>query len=306
MTLQARLSDGFCVQALLLLALTACGTLIGNPEEDEDTKKKDPITSPLGSETPTPMDQGTVRFALADAPVDDAEHVFIYVKAMGLKSDAAADFTDLTLDTVKELDLLQYRSGLSYDFGDINIEPGDYSEIRLVLDSENHAKIVLKDGSEEALKVPSGTSSGLKIKSNFSVAKGETTKMVVEFDLYRSLKVTGGGSGNGNGQGNGDKPAKYMLKPVLKAVKEAKVGKVVLTPAGEETVACAYLAEAKPKTPNAECDGAEGTGVLIDGTIVIPFLRAGSYAIVTFNKDGKAAGELAAAVEAGKSTELPN
>ncbi len=70
--------------------------------------------------------------------------------------------------------------------------PADtYQEIRLVL-GEGSAIVV--DGEYEPLTVPSGTSSGLKLKGPFTVPGGGVTHLTLDMDLGQSVRVNGNGS----------------------------------------------------------------------------------------------------------------
>src|SRR5690625_183980 len=72
-----------------------------------------------------------------------------------------------------------------------------YSEVRLVLGSENH---VVADGAVHDLKVPSGSASGYKIKFDKRLDRGDRLNLILAFDVIDSTHRTG------NGQ--------YILRPV--------------------------------------------------------------------------------------------
>lgn len=79
-----------------------------------------------------------------------------------------------------------------------DLPAGRYSEIRLVLGSENH---VVADGTVHDLKVPSGSASGYKIKFDEKLDRGDRLDLILAFDVIDSIHRTG------NGQ--------YMLRPVI-------------------------------------------------------------------------------------------
>lgn len=88
----------------------------------------------------------------------------------------------------------------------VDVPEGDYTELRLMV--EDIAKIELSAGGTEDLEIPSGASSGLKIKGDFSVIDSMPTIMIVDFDLLRSVNRFG--------------PLmapKYKMNPVLRLIK---------------------------------------------------------------------------------------
>ena len=98
-------------------------------------------------------------------------------------------------------DLLELNNGNEALLADIDIPEGELKEIRLILGANNHLVV---DGDTLELKVPSGSSSGLKIKIDADIEEGKEYKLVLDFDASRSI-VKAGNSG------------KYNLKPVIHA-----------------------------------------------------------------------------------------
>ncbi|WP_421891390.1 DUF4382 domain-containing protein [Marinoscillum sp.] len=98
-------------------------------------------------------------------------------------------------------DLLELNNGNEALLADIDIPEGELKEVRLILGENNHLVI---EGDTLELKVPSGSSSGLKIKIDADIEEGNEYKLVLDFDAARSI-VKAGNSG------------KYNLKPVIHA-----------------------------------------------------------------------------------------
>ncbi len=98
-------------------------------------------------------------------------------------------------------DLLELNNGNEALLADIDIPEGELKEVRLILGANNHLVV---DGDTVELKVPSGSSSGLKIKIDADIEEGKEYKLVLDFDASRSI-VKAGNSG------------KYNLKPVIHA-----------------------------------------------------------------------------------------
>jgi hypothetical protein len=94
---------------------------------------------------------------------------------------------------VLSLNLLELRAGLEASLALGEIPAGTYDEIRLHV---AEAVLEFADGSpSQPFKIPSGMSSGIKIKveGGFTVAGGGTTVLVLDFDLGGSFHTTGEG-----------------------------------------------------------------------------------------------------------------
>lgn len=102
------------------------------------------------------------------------------------------------------LNLLDLDKDSLISFINTNAPVGRLKEIRLILGKDNY---VMKDSVKYALKVPSGKSSGIKIKVKGLLKAGEDNQFTVDFRLRESFKKDGTG--------------KYYLRPVIK-VKIAK------------------------------------------------------------------------------------
>ena len=113
------------------------------------------------------------------------------------------------LEDTLTFNLINLKNGETAILGEQEVPVGNYDEIRLhVVD----AGIVLTDGTEYDLKVPSGDASGLKIKLDpyLSVDDGSYAEVLLDFDVSRSFVVRGNLS---KGKVNG-----FIFKPVVRAV----------------------------------------------------------------------------------------
>ncbi len=148
----------------------------------------------------------TMKVYITDAP-DDYEHIYLDVQEIAVNNGG---WQTLTLTQPDTFDILDYTNGNKLLLADGDIDAGTTTEIRLILGANN--SIVLEDGTTEELKVPSGSSSGLKIKLNNSKTTqgGQTYYVVLDFDAAKSIVVTGNN--------------KYMLKPVIRAYWEEGMG----------------------------------------------------------------------------------
>lgn len=145
-------------------------------------------------------DTGTVYVAATDGPfpatdgcLDSALIEVDRVEVQGTSGFVEIPLTDAT-NGVVTLDLLDLRSGLEQSLAIGELPTGTYHQIRLHIVS---ATMQFTDGSpDQEFKIPSGMQSGLKInvQPNFVIASGQTTPLVLDFDLANSFHVTGTGN----------------------------------------------------------------------------------------------------------------
>ena len=155
---------------------------------------------------------GTIRYAMTDAPSCGYDAVNVTVQKVRIHQSATAAETDggwseVTLNPAKRVDLLTLTNGVLSELGQTSLPAGKYTQIRFVLaanDSTNPLanSIVPTGGTETALKSPSGQQSGIKANVNVDVASNKTIDLVIDFDACKSI-ISAGKSGQ------------YLLKPVL-------------------------------------------------------------------------------------------
>ena len=155
-------------------------------------------------------DAGQIRLLLTDAP-GDLVSAFVTIDRVELIGDVEDDFDGesedgryiLLLDEPFEVDLLTLQDGVTTELADTDLPDGDYRQIRLIVGED--AFVVLEDGTEMDLKVPSGTQTGIKIPLPPITVdeEGDLVVLTVDFDVEQSF-VQRGNSGMG-----------YIFKPVL-------------------------------------------------------------------------------------------
>ncbi|HKK44568.1 MAG TPA: DUF4382 domain-containing protein [Balneolaceae bacterium] len=107
---------------------------------------------------------------------------------------------DLPANPMK-VNLLDLTNGVDTLLSSADLNPGRYSELRLILGNDN---TVMVDSMMHNLKVPSGQHSGYKIKFNTVLNEGETIDVSIDFNAAKSVHEAG-------------RSGKYILRPVLKA-----------------------------------------------------------------------------------------
>ena len=178
---------------------------------------------------------GSVIIKLTDAPFpsDRVDSVLVTIdwiklKKSGEESDdesseegAASSFTMIEVDTT--VNLLELSNGISMVLGELDDVPiGEYSEIRMHV---TEATVVYDLEKRDVIKIPSGNTSGLKIKISPALEVGGFNPAVVliDFDASRSFLVKGNPFNNGNKK---QEITGFKFKPVIRAVPLAHTGEV--------------------------------------------------------------------------------
>lgn len=84
-------------------------------------------------------------------------------------------------------DFLLLVDGVTAELTSVAIEPGRYTMLRLILAETNE---IVFDGTSEALTVPSGTETGVKLSFDVVIEGGETLTATIEFDAATSVIST--------------------------------------------------------------------------------------------------------------------
>jgi len=167
-------------------------------------------------------DSAILRVSLVDAPAD-YDAVYIDIEEVLINTGAEEEtWVSLTGFEPVVYNLLELTNGYSAFLGEAELPEGYINEVRFVLGEDNE---LWMDGEVIPLKVPSGSSSGLKLKIEQAVSGGFVYHLIVDFDAGKSV-VKAGNSG------------KYILKPVLRAQFQSVSGAIsgVVSPADVESI----------------------------------------------------------------------
>lgn len=136
---------------------------------------------------------GQVRFELTDAPIDDAsvQACFITLTDVLVDGESISNFNGK-----QSIDLLAYQNGDVKSLGLANLEAGTYSNVSLVLDYETDANgnspgcyVLTEDNIKHDLYTETNVSNTLSLSSkNFEVREGNTTNIVMDFDVRKGVK----------------------------------------------------------------------------------------------------------------------
>lgn len=197
-------------------------------------------------------EKARLQVSLTDDP-GDYDAVFIDLQDVRINYSTDTSEGWVSLPNVRKgmynlLDLVNDKDTL---LTEADIQPGKIEQIRLILGSNNY---VMVDDEKQMLTTPSAQQSGLKINIHQDLNEGITYKLLLDFDVAKSIHQTGNG--------------KYMLKPTIRAIMQAVGGSIrgfvlpdsvrtsVIAIQGADTVASTYT---------------------LDGSYMIKGLDAGTY-----------------------------
>ena len=169
-----------------------------------------------GGSSPAPTSgTGNLRVALTDAPSCGYSAVNVTVQKVRVHQSASASDSDpgwseVVLNPAQRVDLLTLTNGVLSELGQTPLAAGKYTQMRLVLASNDSANpmansVVPDSGTETALTTPSAQQSGLKMNVDIDIAPGKLADFVLDFDACKSI-VRAGNSG------------RYLLKPVVRVI----------------------------------------------------------------------------------------
>lgn len=213
---------------------------------------------------------GTLRMFLVDAPagiaaVDSLKVVFeeVLVHRGSDGDEGEGEWITVLHDTLaveeRTFDLMQLVNGVFATLGEMSLEAGTYTQIRIIIES---ATIVV-DGVPYDLAIPSGTQTGIKLVRDFRIEPNVITELILDFDIAQSLHESPPGSGN------------YKLKPTIRVMQVVLSGTIsgTVTPTGIGAVVYAL----DPATADTV------TTTIVDpdtGEYVLQALLAGTYDVL--------------------------
>ena len=160
-----------------------------------------------GNDSSPGATKSSFTLSVTDAPIDDAAAVEMQFIEVRLRRKDGI-WISFPFDNPKTIDLLELQGMLTSDLlADIPLGVGRYGEIRLLVVDDgpqglaNHVELL--DGTFAPLDIPSGSTTGLKIKGDFIILNTGPTSVVVDFDLRQSVKRKG-------------KSGKFNFKPRLR------------------------------------------------------------------------------------------
>lgn len=178
---------------------------------------------PFKSRTVTSLDKlgsanGNFRIVVTDAPFTYAKvsSAKIIVKQIEVKS--TTDTSTTLLGKPIELDLVALKNGLVTAVVDLNLPPGQYKELMVISES---GSIDLTSGNHYNLKIPSGDTSGIKVKIDppINITTQASSDIILDFDLARSFVPQGDSK-------NEESITGFHFKPVVRGANRTTAGTV--------------------------------------------------------------------------------
>jgi hypothetical protein len=159
---------------------------------------------------------GQMKLAVADAPVDGAQAVV--VKFIGVElTGNSGNPVEITFPQPKSIDLLNQSGTASAVLFDQPIPAGSYGQIRVMVVADgdpSNSYITLSDGTMHGLQVPSGSQTGLKLVSGFTVPSSGVVDYIIDFDLRQAITCPPG------------QATACTLKPAERLVDNTTVGNI--------------------------------------------------------------------------------
>lgn len=151
-----------------------------------------------------------VQFSLTDAPSLKGYQA-LYLDVQGVDY-AVGDSAWVSLPVTPSIvNLLGLTNGQDTLLANVELEAGQkVSQVRLHLGDNN--TLVLADGSNVNIKVPSGKTSGLKFNIHSVAATNSGYKVIIDFNAEKSVVAKGNGS--------------YSLKPVIRGYIVANTSRI--------------------------------------------------------------------------------
>lgn len=174
--------------------------------------------SACSSDSSNSDDTGTVSVSITDAPVANASEVHLAISGITFKGPDGQVFHSLATGAVPDytqVELTELAGTLSETLlSNIEMTAGEYQWIRLevVTEGDMDTYLVLDDGSEHELTIPSTT--GLKLNRGFTLPANGSASFTLDVNLQKSLVEEASG---------------YKLKPVIRMVDNVEVGHIAGT-----------------------------------------------------------------------------
>ncbi|MCG6188620.1 DUF4382 domain-containing protein [Maribellus maritimus] len=227
--------------------------------------------------------KGRINVHLTDAPfpVDLISHTYVTIDRVEIRQKTEVDMeeSDDTFLVLSEetmvVDLLELTNGITEQIASVDLEAGYYDMVKLRV---TDATVVLTNGSEFELKVPSGSSSGLKVKiqPEIYLEEGQTSDVLLDFDVSKSFVV----------KGSLDNIKGFNFKPVVRGVYMGAAGRIegnvtdTLEAPLEDVMVKAWL-NSEMENSNLEEDSTYVSSFTDElGDYKIIGLREGTYTVV--------------------------
>ena len=202
---------------------------------------------------------------------------------------------EVNFDKPRKINLLTLQNGKTALLDQAVLSAGEIQHVRFILDVSQCYVELDGDGENTVpLTVPSGDQTGYKAIGGFAIPEGATAHVIADFDLRKSVTVTGNG--------------KYILKPTIKIVNvqiveeiievdapiddDMKTGEIngtmTLDANGSQVIVYAYengsWEDNETTVENKFANSALSTDAT-DGNYTLPWLAEGKYDLIVVAND---------------------
>jgi hypothetical protein len=182
-----------------------------------------------------PGTKGRLLMYISDAP-GEFDEVNLVVARVEVHKSGGSWF--VVNDEERTFDLLELSNGAMAVLGDTELEPGRYTQIRLILSEGSN---VVVDGVTHSLTIPSGFQTGYKLVHSFDLEPDYIYELLIDVDVHNSIHSSALG---------------YMLKPTARVKPLALTGAIqgVVSPPGVNSLVSVIAADTVMTTayPDAE------------------------------------------------------
>lgn len=193
---------------------------------------------------------GTMTVEMADAPIDSADAVNVFIERVEVNRAGNSDGWVTLNEPQQEYDLLELTNGATTVIGSAELEAGTYPQIRLILSSDGHSVEIGEDIHD--MFIPSGAQTGIKLNINAEIQEDIEYVLLLDFDASRSVVKAGQ---------NSQRP--YILKPVIKAKEKAITGNIEGTANPAEAEPTVYAIAGSDTLASTIADTSDGYFKLI-------------------------------------------
>ncbi len=238
--------------------------------------------------TDTTASTGTVSLRLTDAPTDDKNVKGVYVTFDALRyqyADSSDGWQDVDLNESRTINLLDLQDGNTTLLNKVELPAGEIDHVRFVINT-NECYVDLVVGGMQPLEVPSGDQTGYKAIGGFTIPAGGKVNVTADFDVRKSVTVTGNVNKNVN--------VRYKLNPTIKIINNIEVGEIngTMTLNLDENVSSVIVyAYEDGSWDSNESNATNNFGKAIlstdatDGSYTLPWLTIGTYDLVVTSQD---------------------
>ncbi len=160
---------------------------------------------------------GTLSLAITDAPVDGVTNVWVEFTGVTLKPQSGPEITFEFAAKQVDLKALEGENMVTI-LDDVVVPAGRYNWLKLHVNGEfdgddMSGTYVIDDSGYNDLRIPSGSQSGLRLVSGFTVTVNQHSNFVIDWDLRKGLTNPIGQPG-------------YFLKPALRITDLTEYGSI--------------------------------------------------------------------------------